>query len=419
MRPVLTNPASWTAVLVPVLMIVTLSENVIGFVSPSSWEAVLASSGTGLILASPILCAGAAWTTGPIERWRRQNALVSTRPFLARCLRYCGPLITAALVGYIACVALVANASGPVWGGWSQFAVALSIGAMALTALIVGCVLGRALHTAVAVPTALILQYAVVALPLLNPLNEVRNAFGYGLPSTIQSINYSIDTAAIYSPIVLLAGVAIAILLADSPRVRFTRISQFAVGVVAFVFIAAILAGVPVPAAMARPAEERTCVGSSPQLCLWPELSGEAETLHSMATSFSVELDEHGLDRPAKVVSSSGEGTKLNEIPWNLSPRDSYSGQVLSFASGFQSAVTCPDVPQAPEQLAAQETAMLALAIALGADPQSIASGVSSSLSPDVLGTDPDILGQLGMRSGKDGFAIYKDWSGANAQICP
>lgn len=417
-RPLLTNPAPWAGVLVTLVMIYDLSINFPGYRTPATWQAALAAGGVGFQVAAPLICAAAAWSVGPIERWRIRNLLMPVRSPLTLVFASTWPLLAGAALGYGISVALIYGATKPNWGGPEQLLVLLTFAAMVFLALLTGAFVGSHLPTAIAVPVALIGGYAAVAVPLVNDSAGIaRGVLGFGLPVSLYSINDQILLGALLAPVALGLAALLATYLGGALTTKVRAVLPALVLVVGILAGGFLVAGASVPPTESRPAAQLECHDATPRVCLWPEL-GADKSIGALATTLSGRLAASGLAKPTLVTSRPG-ATAPGTVRWDLSGTDDQTSRTMQFAWGYQDMFACRQKPQTQRQLNDEDRAVFALAVALGADPAKIASAGSSPIfDTSTLSTVSSVYRILNLKDARDGFHEFVAWTKANRSIC-
>lgn len=414
-RPRLTNPGTWFALLIPPVMVVSLANNIPGFVAPPTWEAVLAASGIGLTLASPLAAAGAAWSVSPLERTIRTAPLGSVRSFMARTKANTFALLLGLGAGYVACLLLVIGATHPAWGEARQLVILIPLAAMALTAICIGALIGRAMPSMIAVPLALILQYVVVAVPLVTTdLELARNVLGFGLPLSLQTVHQQFQPAAMVAPTIVFGGVFVAVAF-TSRLLNGMSILAGSGAILGGLALAAVTAlGSDVPPVQERSSDELACESSKgTEVCLWPEFGADADALREWAIDARSIVSAHGVSVPTRIESSELVPT-TTYLAWGVAPGDPVEIQKISFAAGIQALESCPEKPSSMEEFNRELDALAALSIALGADPDIVAQlGMV-----DDADSGAGVREALGLDSANDGFDLYVAWSAENERIC-
>ncbi|TXK19313.1 hypothetical protein [Homoserinibacter sp. GY 40078] len=343
------------------------------------------------------------------------------RPLISRIIRINAPIIVFAVFGYSTSLILVAEATRPVWVGPASATVVVAYGAMLLIFILIGGFLGLILPTALAVPTALLGSYLIVALPLVNDdLPVIRASFGFGLPIALMSMDQQIQVAAIIGPLVVLV-ICLALFILAEVRRTLIRIAGQLGAIAAGVLVLTTLAGaIDVPPTEPRAGAEAACEGAHPRVCLWPEFAPLRDQLVQETQLLSTRLAAHDLDVPTLVTTSTMLAKEDGAVLWDILPDDDQNTRTLFFAFGYQLRESCIDTPKTLEQAESGERAAFGLAIALGANPQAIATPGSSPLfdTISIPAKSDEVLAAIGISSAEDGFSVYKRWREDNASIC-
>lgn len=420
-RPMPTNPSFWVSLAIPVVMIMGLVNNYDPR-SLTTWESVFAAANWGLMLGMPIAAAGSAVAVTTPNRWMRKNAAIVNRTLLARLWSDVAPVVIMAFLGYFASLGIIlsqtANLGPFAVRSLGPFAVFLTL---VLVAVCLGTLFGRLLPGPVAFILAALAQYLVIVFPLLNDsMNAARFGLGYSVPLVLQTTDQQIPSVLIVLP--MLIGVALLITLGLAATKRRWLAVPWVVGAALAISQASIVmtAGIEPPGYEARDGSALDCnaVGGT-EVCLWPEFAAsETSGIRADIEEQVSVLQNGGIAVGSLVTSSQKQAAQDAGVLVSLAPSDAAENNVpYALAVGLRGRDTCDAAETTPTAPNA-DRAVVALAIALGGEPDEMARLVGAADAAGELLSDAEVLAALGIAAPSDGFALYREWAEAAADLC-
>ncbi|WP_157878648.1 DUF7224 domain-containing protein [Streptomyces chattanoogensis] len=249
------------------------------------------------------------------------------------------PVFALGTIGMGLALALAAFAASPgsglphpgIVGEWLLIIAAHSVAGFAL---------GRAVPIVVAVPVSLLVSFVVLAYPsAMEPL-WMRHLVGSGLRSccTVAEVP---DGRAIGAGCVVALAILVAALVLGSRAHRVVAAVAAGVLVLTGIGVGSWLAKpLDVRASTARPTNDLKCSGEQPQICLWPELSGQSEDIRRTVRSVRDRLMGVGLDIPGTITTA--ERAQNGELSLGLEVGSTPEQMTMAFTGAL-----LPDGPPA------------------------------------------------------------------------
>ncbi|MEZ3181866.1 hypothetical protein KYY02_25300 [Streptomyces pimonensis] len=292
-----------------VLWLFAYSGNVTELVTSGYWESVAAQSASLLVWTAPAVAACGAWE-GMRVRQSRILQGAPARTFMGVSFAVLTPTL---VVGTLA-VALALGLLLPQAAGSPNRTAAAVIGMELLVIAAhtaIGYVIGLSLPRVLAVPAALVGSFVWMAYPAAMNVFWVRQLNGTNLAECC-----SLDQVAAPRSILAPALVSIGLLLAA----RLVVLRQWGLRILAPIVLAvavAVSAWIVHPlgysAAEPRPTAVRTCSGTQPRVCLWPEQHDAATDVVTWATDAHTRLAGLGVTTTSELSPRSSTPTS-NEI---------------------------------------------------------------------------------------------------------
>ena len=236
-----------------------------------SWDAYLARASDGFNAGLPLAAGIAAWCGYRYRRSALRRTFVVRRPTLRIAWAYTWPLFAGVFVGFALIVLQQVQEEPPVTGVQTPLLLA-TFAAMTVTAVAFGWLLGAVLHAVIATPLAVFLTYQWSLYPQLDSSNfSWRNMAGYSIYSCCDVVYYSPDIRAVVGPIAIAVGIVVAAFLVTRFGVLRAAMPALAAIAVTALLANGIVTGTNALARTERPKSELTCMGSAPELCLYPE----------------------------------------------------------------------------------------------------------------------------------------------------
>ncbi|MEU6807734.1 hypothetical protein ABZ920_01650 [Streptomyces sp. NPDC046831] len=292
-----------------ILWLLAYHGNVIELVTTGYWESVAAQSASLMVWTAPAVAACAAWEG---QRIRQSRALqgAPTRTFSGVSLAVLTPtLLLGALAVTVSLGLLLPQASGsPDWTVAAILGMELLVVA-AHTAI--GYVIGLKLPRLLAVPVALVGSFVWMAYPAAMNIFWVRQLNGTNLAECC-ALNQTAAPRSMAAPALVAIGLLLAARLVTARR-KGVRI--WAVGVLAAVVPVSAWIAHPLgySAAKPRPVASRTCTGTQPRVCLWPEQHDFASDVVAWATDAHARLAALGVTTAAELSPTTSTPTS-NDI---------------------------------------------------------------------------------------------------------
>ncbi len=302
------SSATWLAPALAVFLAVFVQEDLLERVSYGSWLSALGSAGFALPFVAPACAAAGAWESTRLVRGRADRWLPS-RSWLAVVFPLVTPVILLGVFGMVVASFFTIARAEPSVGGPSLGIIAMWVVVLAAHSM-AGFLIGKRLPLVLAAPLALGLSFVLTAYPAAFEPLWLRHLVTGGL-SECCSLNESLDWRGPGSAVVVALGVLVAALLMMTALSRAVRVSTalgaLVAGLTGGVVLAQGLSAMPI---VDRASTELHCEGSSPRICLWPEIAGSslAEMVRENAIDARLRMIRAGLKVPATLTMSSKPG---------------------------------------------------------------------------------------------------------------
>ncbi|SHN08178.1 DUF7224 domain-containing protein [Streptomyces yunnanensis] len=294
------SSATWLAPLLAAFVALLLSDDLTAGVTPGYWPSTLGHATFALHFVAPACATAGAWegsriTRGNVTHW------APTRSGLAIALPLLAPVFVLGAVGMAVATALTISTGQPDTGTPPLGMVLIWLVVLAAHSF-AGFLLGKRMPLVVAAPLALVLSFVLTAYPAaMEPLWLCHMVTG-GISSCC-SLSQTPDWRAAASALVLALGVIAAAVVALTVLARRARTALVTVALLAGLAGSGWLAyGLPADPVNARPAEQLQCAGDNPRVCLWPELSQQADMIRENAADARSRLQQAGLTVPAELT---------------------------------------------------------------------------------------------------------------------
>lgn len=275
----------------------------------ASWDAVVSYPLVTLWTGAPIAAALAVLEAARLQPRSSHAGRPSVRSLFVIFLRACGPIIVMLVIGYGISMALFITAASHITGGAPSPLLVLAAISMLLTAPLLGFLLGILIPVAFAFPLALLGGLLAVAVPQMNDtLPGLRHVAGFGIYdccSLLSSVRP--DSRAFLAPIALCLAVVAACFVVDNASNRIIRSVSFVAALLCGSSAFVVAAPVDKQPVVARPAEELSCSGEKPRLCVWPEtkdIADFAERDQTVRRAIN-DAETAGFRVPSEIVESS------------------------------------------------------------------------------------------------------------------
>ncbi|MFJ9619068.1 DUF7224 domain-containing protein [Streptomyces noursei] len=294
------SSASWLAPLLAAFVALLLSDDLTAGVTPGYWPSALGHANFALHFVAPACATAGAWegsriTRGNVTHW------APTRSGLGIALPLLVPVFVLGAVGMAVAAALTISTSQPDVGMPPLGMVLVWLVVLAAHSF-AGFLLGKRLPLVVAAPLALILSFVLTAYPAAMEPLWLRHMVTGGMSSCC-SLSQTPDWRAAASALVLALGVIAAAVVVLTVLARRARTVLVTVALVAGLAGSGWLAyGLPADPVNARPAYQLQCAGDNPRVCLWPELSQQADMIRENAADARDRLQRAGLTVPAELT---------------------------------------------------------------------------------------------------------------------
>ncbi|MCP9956798.1 DUF7224 domain-containing protein [Streptomyces sudanensis] len=273
------------------LWLFAYSGNVTELVTHGYWESVAAQSTSLLVWTAPAVAACGAWEG---LRVRRSRALrgAPVRTFGSVSLAALTPtLILGALAVAVALGLLLPQAAGD--PGWTTMAV-LGLELLVVAAhTAVGYAIGLSLPRLLAVPVALVGSFVWMAYPAAMNTFWIRQLNGTNLAECC-ALDQVVAPRSILAPMLVSIGLLLAARLVTTRRWGLRILAP-----VVLTVVVALSAWIAHPlgygAAESRSTALRTCSGTQPRICLWPEQRDAATDIVVWATDAHTRLASLGV----------------------------------------------------------------------------------------------------------------------------
>ena len=288
----------WAGLVVIAFLVVDASVSDI-FAADGSLTSLLLSLNVGLWWSLPVIAVASGW----VGARARAETIRGVRARLRRLLADSWPLLSFAMVGYLAAVVILVVRAEFAWLSSPVQFVVIGHLAMVLIAIAVGQAFGAVLPRVVVIFVAPIMTVTVLMLLLgwSNPWNAQPWDFYNGLAFEVDT-----DPAVRFVVIAAAIGViAVAIVSIRSPWAR-------AIPLLAVIGVGALVANQPYTAqeivAVERPLSELVCSTTEPVVCLWPEqeaafgdsVRADMAKVHARAESLGLPVDNPGVRNVAQ-----------------------------------------------------------------------------------------------------------------------
>lgn len=420
--PVFSNPSFWAGLAAMSVMVLALAIDVQSFAAPlPTWESAIAVASMGFALAGPISAAGAAVAVATAREWHAGAELRPARSIWQRVLQRIWPAWLAMIVGYGACLVLVAAATAPTAPG-AQLAPALvAVVCAASIPAIAGALIGCVVTSVIAGPATLLGGYAISAFGLVDPaLMPLGVLGGTWMPHATGSLDLTVSPALLAGPAIALVVVAGALLIAGRTRRWVRAVAMLSLAGLGAGAIGPQLTAVQAPGTMPRSSAALHCASGTIGLCLWPELEFDRARLTAQLSDIATRLGAAGLPLPAAVSPMPADNTEVR-----LSPRAGEAEGTLPvwFAEAYTMSLACLDptgslpsatgAPQSEEEFEAMYRAAGWLGFGLDGDPE-----LAASMTAWSSGASTDPLEQLGVSDSEHALAAFADWANSREARC-
>ncbi|MFF2852049.1 hypothetical protein ACFVT5_37835 [Streptomyces sp. NPDC058001] len=344
------------------LWLLAYSGNVSELVTDGYWESVTAQTTFQLVWIAPALAACGAWEGLRV----RQSEVLRGTPVRSQSRVALSALAPTLALGIVA-VALAFALIAPQAAGYPGRP---SVGILGLTILVAtahavgGYALGLSLPRMLAVPVAMLGSWVWMAYPAAMSAFWVRQLNGRNLTECC-ALDQVAAPRSILAPALVAAGMIAASWLWAAQRRPYRHLAP---AVLAAAVTVSALAVHPLGyrAAEPRPAALRSCTGTAPRVCLWPEQRAAAVDITAWATQAVDRLSAAGVRTGRDVSVKSAAPTR---------------NQVLSLVA---SSAVPNDIPRCAEKGSwpggfALGPISIWLSLTAGADP----GVVSASFAPD------------------------------------
>ncbi|GGU41765.1 hypothetical protein GCM10010211_01040 [Streptomyces albospinus] len=294
------SSATWLAPLLAAFVALLLSDDLTAGVTHGYWPSALGQANFALHFVAPACATAGAWegsrvTRGNVAHW------APTRSGLGIALPLLVPVFVLGAFGMAVAAALTISTGQPDIGTPPLGMVLVWLVVLAAHSF-AGFLLGKRLPVVVAAPLALLLSFVLTAYPAAMEPLWLRHMVTGGM-SACCSLAQTPDWRAAASALVLAVGViaaAVVVLTVLSRRARTVLVGIALVGGLAGSGWLAY--GLPADPVNARPADQLQCAGDNPRVCLWPELSGQADMIREHAADARNRLQQAGLTVPAELT---------------------------------------------------------------------------------------------------------------------
>ncbi|MFJ6297504.1 hypothetical protein ACIQJX_29615 [Streptomyces griseoviridis] len=305
----------WSAVLrvsiaprIGLLLIVWLlayRDSVTELVTSGYWDSVAGQSSSLLVWTGPAVAACGAWE-GMRVRQARTLQGAPARTFTGVSLAVLSStLVLGVLAVMLSLALLLPQAAGTPDRTTAAILVLELLVVAAHTA--VGYVLGLSLPRLLAVPVALVGSFVWMAYPAAMNVFWVRQLNGTNLAECCQ-LDQVAAPRSILAPALVSIGLLLAVWLVTARRWGLRLLAPIVLTTVVAVS-AWIVHPLGYRAAESRPTAFRTCSGTHPQVCLWPEQRDAAKDVTAWATDAYKRLTAAGVTPTAQLVSRSSTPT--------------------------------------------------------------------------------------------------------------
>lgn len=378
--PLRNNPAVWFSPVVTsgiIYMWLTVQSPI---VPDPYWTAYLARAGDGLQYGLPFAAAGAAWAA-----WRQRRFAEAAPGSLRGSARiywaHLWPLFAAVVVGLGVCVVAQAARQMPT-ASEPHLGLLVVFAAMTVVATGIGWLAGTLLPLALALPVALFLAFEWAVYPLSDGGNvSYRNMTGYALFGCCDSASYEPTPRALVSPVVVMLGVLIAVLVAIRHHGRVRWILAAAPALATAVVVANVVAAGTGPyGEQLRDGAAEDCAGREPTVCVFPEAgSARARTLmHNTISDAYRDARAAGLTLPPRVMMTSRYPVNRTGVTFvNLASTFGRQEIVQAYSDGIYSSLQCTKEVPPDARLLPGTDVQFALGVALGLDVETATPQIS------------------------------------------
>ncbi|WP_455432517.1 DUF7224 domain-containing protein [Streptomyces rubradiris] len=288
-----------------ILWLIAYRGNVTELITTGYWESVAAQSTSLLVWTAPAVAACAAWEGLRIRQSRALQG-APARSFGSVSFTALTPtLLLGALAVTLGLGLLLPQAAGsPDWTVAAILALELLVVA-AHTAI--GYVIGLSLPRLLAIPVALVGSFVWMAYPAAMNIFWVRQLNGTNLAECC-SLNQVAAPRSMVAPALVATGLILAARLV-TVRQRSLRILAPAALAVAVAVSAWIAHPLGYSAATSRSLASRTCTGTQPRVCLWPEQHHFASDVVAWATDAHTRLAALDITTAAELSPTSSTPT--------------------------------------------------------------------------------------------------------------
>lgn len=387
--PLRSNPAVWFSPIVTFGIAYMWVAVELPIVPDPYWTAYVARAGDGLQYGLPFAAVGAAWAS-----WRQRRLSQALQGWVRLSARiywiHLWPRFAAVAVGLSICALGQALIQPP-------FASAPSVGlvgvfaAMTIVATGIGWLSGALLPLPIALPVALFVAFEWAVYPLADGSHlSYRNVTGYALFGCCDSASYQPALRALISPVVVAAGMLVAVHFAVSWRGRFRRmlpsVPALAVAIAMAVYVAA---GTGAYGGQLRDATAEHCVGDAPRVCVFREV-GSAEERALMEETIRAgygNAEAAGLSLPSQVLMSARYPVNRTEVTFvSLSGAVDRRQIIQVYAHGIYASLQCTEEAPPDPRVPPGTDVQFALSTVLGLDVESATPQISVGGEE---GTDP------------------------------
>ena len=297
------SSATWLAPLLAAFVALLLSDDLTTGVTPGYWPSALGHATFALPFVAPACATAGAWegsriTRGNVTHW------APTRSGLGIALPLLVPVFVLGAVGMAIAAALTISRGQPDIGTPPLGMVVVWLVILAAHSF-AGFLLGKRLPLVVAAPLALILSFVLTAYPAAMEPLWLRHMVTGGMDECC-SLSQTLDWRGAASAVALALGVIAAAVVVLTALSRRVRIALGIVALVAGLTGSGWLAyGLPVDPVQARSADQLQCTGSNPRVCIWPELSQQADMIRENAADARKRLQQAGLTVPTELTMDS------------------------------------------------------------------------------------------------------------------
>ena len=246
----------------------------------------------------------AGWTAW--QGWRHRRAQLGTFTSVRHPLQVVGQWYRPAMVAAIAAPLLAICWMAPHLEGRPR-AVDLLLIPMAILQLIawgmLGAVLGRLLPLALSVPLSVLAAFVAMAFPEASSTMAYRHVFG--MHSSCCHLYGTISETVILASLGFhLAAAIVLVWVLVGPSWLRAAVATVTLGAV---FLVGFRATLPIDdpnGLVPRPTSELACIGTEPEVCLWPEQEPDRSLVTDTATTIIESLTDMGITPPTTISAS-------------------------------------------------------------------------------------------------------------------